>query len=185
MADLRLASVAVCFHGWHGVTIPSARRETTAASQLVSKLGTRADVLLALSHRADGDCTSIASCRLHERLGALMPFVTRLVLERQPTIAELHAQLSSLPHWQSILRAFNNTRHSWRPFHTLSINNRTFINTRSPRHVSCVGNPRFGHRQQQQQQSPVLCDGLKEQVMTRAHARTRPVIAAWLYLGCM
>ncbi len=160
------SKIVIGFYGWHGVTIPE--RGRSARRALVDPL--TADVLLALSHRAEGDCRSVAACLLEHRLAGLLP-VARLVLERQPSISELYAELTALPHWPQILRAFNHTRHSWRPFNFLTFNNRTFLNKRSPRYVTCVANPRwvsgsltspYPSRRAQGVHSPIVCDGLKE-----------------------
>ena len=94
--------VAACFSG-------AQSRKVADAGESIRKYLIRplkADVLLALCYVARDRCTTVESCRVQERFGALAPFA-RVSLLRQLTVRELVPKMEGLPHWPEIVRTYN------------------------------------------------------------------------------
>ena len=152
--------VAVCLAGWHQTVV--SEQGANLRRHLIEPL--HADVLIALTYRASEGCTTVAACGLDSRYASLLEGA-QLMLERMPTVSELLAHLEALPHWTSIVRALNGTRH-WRGFQTVTIRGKIYM-TRTPRNMSCV---RHAWREGDELQAhvlggratPYICDGLKE-----------------------
>ena len=71
------------------------------------------------SYREDDGCNSPNTCRVEERLTALMPLVQRLSFEPMMKTADFVSELESLPHWPRLLASINATpgRSCWRDPH--------------------------------------------------------------------
>jgi hypothetical protein len=98
-------SVAACFMGWQGRHVRD--RGESIRQRMVEPLG--ADVLLALSYRAEDGCDSVASCGVETWLAGLKPFARVSMVADEPPTA-LVARMERLPHWPTIVAAFNNPR---------------------------------------------------------------------------
>ena len=127
----------------------------------------QADTLLVLTYRGNEGCSTADACGLTRRLARLMPVVTRLELELMPSVGALLRHLEALPHWPTILRTFNRTRH-WRGFEFTRRNGHIYLDHARPRYVSCVrvpgwrdGDERTAHGRGGQR-SPYECEGLRE-----------------------
>ena len=95
-------TAAVCFSGWQGRTaLPD--RGASIRENLIRPLN--ADAIASFHTQHDDECTSSASCSIHDRLRAMLPF-TRLDLWRMQTIEELVASMESLPHWPQVAKAY-------------------------------------------------------------------------------
>jgi hypothetical protein len=128
------SAIALCLTGWQHTAIP--KRGDYLRSHVLDPLG--ADILLLLTYRrTEMRCDHVKSCDLLQRTARLQP-ITSLAFEQMPTISELLQHLESLPHWNTILRAFNSSRH-WHHFHsTRRHDGKVFLDMRRPRNVSCV-----------------------------------------------
>lgn len=177
--------VALLLAGWHQTAVPQSG--DYLRSRIVLPLG--AETLLALTYRRteacvasaaasssaasrsphaepDDEASLIIACGLRRRFARLKP-ITRLAFEPMPSAGELLDFLERLPHWPTILRAFNATRH-WRGYQRVTVRGSIYLDYAKPRNVTCVRDHTWREGDERTEhvlggrRSPYLCEGLKE-----------------------
>jgi hypothetical protein len=147
-----LRRVAALFHGMQSSHIDAPNLQRHLLEPL------EAEAILSLTFRTSGDgCTTVETCQLKQRLAALT--IARLTVRPMPSTRDLLRTLEGLPHWNAILRAFNNTLH-WKKYH--------FKGGR-PRYVQCwhdagwrEGDERMINERTRMYRTPIACEGLNE-----------------------
>ena len=96
---------AVCFSSWQGRLAQTEDGGASIRRFLLEPLG--ADAVLALGYRDNDHCRTAEECGAAKWLHSLRP-IAHVSMWRMPTVAELAAIMEALPHWNAIVRAFQN-----------------------------------------------------------------------------
>ena len=118
-------TAAVCYSGWLGVSVHAGGE--SIRQNVLEPL--EADLLFALTHHKNDQCSDSQSCGLARRFPALMPRLVALDLAPMLELGWLVHTMEALPHWPAILRAYGSKNRTWR---------------QAPKHVRCERNPQWG-----------------------------------------
>ena len=101
-----MAAAAACFSSWQGRLSQVQDGGASLRQMLLEPL--QADAIFSLGYRDEDRCDSAERCGVSARLHGLN--ISHVRMWRMPTARELAERLEALPHWPSILSAFQTRR---------------------------------------------------------------------------